>query len=263
MFCTKCGMENADGSSFCVYCSANLNEGESYSADGTPVVTPPQKKGIKPLYLIIGAAAVVLVVVLLIVLLSGGSSPEGVVEDYIEAEFTADYELLGKCSGFDYKQTGIESIDDLDDRIESFESYQLNWLADDYEDVGMDLLEWEDRLYEIDSEEEFVEFMMEFNIEYRELYIEEYECSYEITRIEATELTSRSDIKDAEEAFEDWYDDLYEEGCVLLFEEDDVETFYTVDVKVRFEEDGERDSEKATVLVVETSEGCFIVDFDY
>ena len=208
MFCTKCGMENADGSSFCVYCSANLNEGESCSADGTPVVTPPQKKGIKPLYLIIGAAAVVLVVVLLIVLLSGGSSPEGVVEDYLEAEFTGDYELLGECCGFDYKQTAIENIDDLDDRIESFESYHLDWLADDYEDVGMDLLEWEDRLYEIETEEEWVEFEMEFQAEYRKLYNEEYECSYEITRIEATELTSRSDIKDAEEAFGDWYDDL-------------------------------------------------------
>ncbi len=290
MFCTKCGAQNEDNARFCTTCGQTLDspvaEGtellneqpffqaapsleEMEAPENVPVDSqrqPPEeapKKKLNPIIFIAAGAAVVLTLVLILALCLGGGSPEKVVKTYFEAQFTQDAVVGAECYGYDYVESRLEWFDDdVDDLVDWFQEYYFDdddYWEEYYEEVGMDLAEWEDRLDEVEDEEDYIQFQMDFFAEHQKLYNKEYECSYEITRLESEKLSGR-DLRDAEDYLEEWYEEKEDADYVLLFEEDDVKSFYVVSCKVKYEDDGDKDTENFDILVVKTSKGYFILD---
>lgn len=90
MFCGKCGEKNADDAMFCSGCGTKLSGGEAVKS-GKPVAANTDKKrkmGIIPVVVIMAA------VIGLASMLFGGRSEEDVVEQFVNAVFEPDAEVI-------------------------------------------------------------------------------------------------------------------------------------------------------------------------
>lgn len=212
-------------------------------------------------------AAVVAVVLILVL---GGSTPTSVVEDCLEADLSGDLVVSAECFGIDYREYMriLYEDDDIDDVIDSWLEERdwyngVNRLEDECDGYNLDYNKWEKKLKKAKDIDDFIDFYIDFSRAQREAYVDKYEIGYEIKSIKEEKLTSRSDIKVAERAVEDWFDDKDYVEDALLFDEDDINGYYLVTGKCSYEEDGEKDTERFSVLVVDTSEGCFIISPDW
>lgn len=250
MFCTRCGTKLEAGSHFCSGCGAAL-EAPPVAADPMPgpayAPPAPKKKGRwLPLLMAAGATLLILVIVLVIVL--SGSSPEDVVEEYLEAEFEGDQAELSELRGFDPWTNFITTVYDLDDEIEDIED-DLIWYENET-DLDLDFDYWHSRLYRIRDERDFYKFWLDYCEAEAEALVEAHHISYEILsiatyRLHNTEMRdARSSLKSSYEYWEEWNNapeyDIYE-----------IDAFYEVDVAMQVEYDGEIEIIEQTMLVVE------------
>lgn len=130
----------------------------------------------------------------------------------------------------------------------------MEWFCDEY---GLDYNKWKKKPENVKDNDDYIDFEIDFWKAWVTASNEIY-----IKRIEKKELTGK-DRRDAESFFESWYsekEENYEDA--LLFDEDDVDAYYLVTGEICYEEDGEKDSERFRMLVVDTSEGCFIIYTD-
>lgn len=302
MICPNCRTTINDDAIFCGLCGYRMQAQSNvpvYDYQSQPYFAPypeptyaPQPPRKKKTWLVITAIVLVLAILaaVVLILLSGSddaqnvddeeeakyaATPEEVVEDYYEAFFYVDNISLYECTGLDYKEHAHICYEDngydvdylvdiwLDEEEWSGGKNYLEFLCDIY---GLDYEKWESKLDDVDDIDGFIDFEIDFNKAKVKTYIKKYECGYEIKKIEEEEL-SGSDLRDAEERFESWYYrwSYYEDA--LLFDEDDVEGYYLVTGKVGYEyedeHDGEKHTERFSMLVVETEDGCFIIDTDW
>lgn len=238
----------------------------SYSAEGAA-----PKKSKKKLWFILGGAVVLAAVVaVVLILVLGGSTPTSVVEDYLESNLSGDFVAGAECMGLDYKEYMriLYEDDDIDDLVDSWLE-ERDWYDGDcrleYEcdEWDLDYSKWEKKLKKAKDIDDYIDFDIDFSKAQQEAYVDKYELSYEIKSIKEEELTSRHDVKAAERAVEDWFDEHDYLEDALLFDEDDINGYYLVTGKCSFENDGEKDTERFSMLVVDTSEGCFIIDTNW
>ncbi len=294
MFCTKCGAQLDDDARFCTSCGATVEAEEPaqpdcsgqqpyqpYSpevyADPAPSFEPseqePKKKPKLWVFLAAGGAGVLIIVLLILALTGGGGgvggssagSPEKVMKQYFKAQFNGDLEASSKYTGLDYKEkmkVWYEDEDDVEDEVDRWLDYVLEWYFDD---VDMDEDKWESRVEKIEDVDDLISFRIDISAAYQKAYNEEYERSYEIKKLDVEKLESRKDEKAAKEYVEEWYEEWEDADMedALLFDLDNIKSYYTVEYKVRTEEDGDHDNTSGTALVVKTSKGCFIITMDY
>lgn len=294
MFCTKCGAQLDDDARFCTSCGATIEAEEpaqpDYSeqqpyqpyspevySDPAPSFEPseqePKKKPKLWMFLAAGGVGVLVIVLLILALTSGGSSgggsragsPEKVMKQYFEAKFSGDTEASSKCTGLDYREkmkVWYEDEDDVEDAVDNWLDYGLDWYFDE---VDMDEDKWESRLEKVEDVDDLSSFLIDFYAAYQKAYNKENECSYEIKKLDVEKLERRKDEKAAAEYVEEWYEDWEDSDMedALLFDLDNIKSYYTVKYKVRTEEDGDHDYTNGTALVVKTSKGCFIITMNY
>ena len=286
MFCSRCGANNPDIADFCTRRGAPMPKAVSTTVSGSsaaPESAPEKGKNTKTIVIAAILAVLIIAAILVAAILiknasggdgsGGGSSdrgssiaqtPEEVVENYLKAEFEGDLVWSAKCRGYDYDAYKVDDLKDeytdLDDAIENKVEYFEDEDADeDLGDIGIDASEWADKFADVETEEEYIEVQKQYQKEYYEHYNREYDRSYQIEEIEAEEL-SGEELREAEDSFEKWYiaNEDWRYGR-MIFEEDQVEAFYEVNVKIKYEPDGDSETETRTYVVAETEEGCFIV----
>ena len=178
MFCGKCGTKNDDDSRFCIECGNPIGgaqpvPGGSYA----PAGGYSQKRSVNVLAVIIAVAALLgmsIVGCLCLFVFGGrGNDYEDVVNQYIEASFTADaeaiFDLLPKdVIEYAMEEEGIdedeldELIDELDEELEDQLSAIEWYLGDDW-DLTYEIYWSEDLVgYELEDVQEMYE---EVNVE--------------------------------------------------------------------------------------------------
>lgn len=151
MFCGSCGAKNEDGALFCAECGAVLNPDQPPVQNFGEVPQPEQKSTNTRLVgmIAVGAVALIAVVILLVSLFSGGG-PSGVVDDALDAMFSADaddfvdlipdavMDMLEEQAGMsrkDFVESLQEELDDLEDEMEQ-EDASIDWDITDEDELS-------------------------------------------------------------------------------------------------------------------------------
>lgn len=151
MFCSNCGANNADGSTFCQGCGAALSSDGS-AASNVAMTAPlaPKKPVNKKVIIGIGIAAVVAIIVLVLVIVLNKDknnihkSPESIANAYLEAYMSKDYEGMLDCIYNDviedreYRNRKNDFAEDLQDFSSEVKSYKYEYIK---EKTGEDLAE--------------------------------------------------------------------------------------------------------------------------
>lgn len=237
MFCSKCGNQCPDGIGFCSKCGAPLGGVSEANVNVEPEVVTEQefapvvapKKVNKKLIIIAGVVAVVAIV--LGVLLFGGSSAESVAEEYLMADIEGDKETL-----FNNAIRGAEVT--FEEYIENYckaEDIDPNEYYDELsEDYDADIKDYDDYI-EAAKESAKEGLIDEFG---------EYNISIEV--ISSKEMSNKElkEIKNMIKSY-NYNDELYgdidvskiDEGCTVKF-------------RCKIEGEDDKDSAKATVILV-------------
>lgn len=252
MYCTKCGTPNGPASRFCISCGSPLE------AAPQPCAAPeaPKKKKKKKLFLLIAAAAAVLLLVIVLVIVFSGSSPEDVVEDYLEAEFEGDQEAMSELMGLDPWVTFRSSIYSDLDFVKEDIGEKLSW----YEyaaDGELDCDYWRERLDRLDDTHDLYDFWIDFSEAEAEAMAEAYDASYEIVMITTYELHG-TDARDARNQLKNHYDYWEYWDRAPVYEIYEIDAFYEVTVAVKHERNGETWIDEETMLLVEYHGNCYL-----
>lgn len=245
MYCTKCGAPNDNTSRFCVSCGAPLET----AAPCSPAPAPAPKKGKKKLLLLIAAAATLLLLVIVLVIAFSGSSPEDVVEDYVEARFEGDQKEVSKLMGIDPRDLFSYSVySDLDMAVAEALS-ELGWY-ERTEKIDLDYDYWYDQLDRIRDMEDFYDYWLEFSEAEAEAITDAYDASYEILLINTYELHG-TDARDARNRLKDIYEYWEAWDREPVYELYEIDAFYEVNVAIKNERNGETWIDEETMLIVE------------
>lgn len=257
MYCTKCGAPNDNTSRFCVGCGSPLET----AAPAQPGYAPPApaqapKKGKKKLLLLIAAAATLLLLVIVLVIAFSGSSPEDVVEDYLEAEFEGDQEAMSELMGIDPRDLFSYSVyTDLDMAVAEALN-KLGWY-ERTEKIDLDYDYWYDRLDRIRDMEDFYRYWLEFSEAEAEAITDAYDASYEILLINTYELQG-TDARDARNRLKDIYEYWETWDREPVYELYEIDAFYEVNVAIKNEHNGETWIDEEVMLLVEYHGECYI-----
>ena len=231
----------------------------------TPVRERPQHKAkiFTPLFFIFVGATLALIALLLILLPRGGKvygrTPENVVRDFVDTHLMGDLQASAECLGHDYAKTKADSISDPRSFVEDFRENYFNesaWQV--YGNVGMDRDAWMTKLDQVSDAESFSRFYIDFHDAYKKCLVEVYGIRYEILQLEITPLEGEA-FGEPLEYFDTRYQWKQSRNYTILYEREDVEAFYAVDLLLSYEERGVQTEYSVTMLVVETSVGSFIV----
>lgn len=151
MFCTKCGMKNADDAMFCSGCGANLNGGQKVKKQNSGKATLENNNRK------IGVILIVAVTVIAIIATSFtlcGRGYEATIKKFVDAEFDADAETIIKLipkemvkyaleeSGYDADERD-ELVKELKEELQDQLDYLNKYLGEDWK-ITYDILNVED-----------------------------------------------------------------------------------------------------------------------
>ena len=142
MYCTKCGAQNSDNSTFCTSCGASMNAAAAPEVPAFPGAAAHAAKPAnrnKLIGIIAVAAAAVLVIILCMVIFSGRSC-KSTVKIFVDASFTADAKdmlkvIPGKMVDYAIEQSDSSKADftaDLEESLESSTDYIEYIYGDDW-----------------------------------------------------------------------------------------------------------------------------------
>lgn len=252
MYCTKCGTPNDNTSRFCVSCGSPLEA----AAPCSPAPAPAPKKGKKKLLLLIAAAATLLLLVIVLVIACSGSSPEDVVEDYLEAEFEGDQEAMSELMGVDPWDTFRSTLYSDPDYVKEDISEKLIW----YEyaaDGELDCDYWRERIDRLYDTQDLYDFWIDFSEAEAEAMNEAYDASYEVLLITTYELHG-TEARDARNQLKLHYDYWEQWDRAPVYDLYEIDAFYEVTVAVKHERNGETWIDEETMLLVEYHGNCYI-----
>lgn len=122
MFCSECGAKNADSAKFCEECGAILEEVNAVKDEKTKTSSKNISINKKQKSLMILILVIIVIIFAFYKIIATSVSPERIVEDYIQAISSKDYDTLYEIAGFSGDTTFLTK--------EQFQKFLDNRLGD-------------------------------------------------------------------------------------------------------------------------------------